>query len=139
MSDCTIRPADRQFRRRCQIAGSACLLLYIACSQLSMHVGRNALGYTLAGLAGASIFGEVVALTFLAVRIRDEFQRVLLTQSFLWASVLSMAFATIWGMIELHNHDTLPHVPILIVPFVLIVLTAAAKLIIFRHHKSPAE
>jgi hypothetical protein len=89
--------------------------------------------------AGAFIFGEIVALTFLAVRIRDVFQRVLLTQSFLWASVLTMAFATIWGMVELHSHETLPHVPILVVPFLLVILTAAAKLVIFRQHKSPAE
>jgi hypothetical protein len=139
MSECTIRPADRLFRRRCQAVASACLVLYIACSQLSLHAGTGPLGLTLAGLAGASIFGEFVAVTFLVVRIRDEFQRVLLTQSFLWASVLTMAFATIWGMIELHSHDTVPHIPILVVPFILIILTAAAKLIIFRQHKSPAE
>jgi hypothetical protein len=139
MSECTIRSADRLFRRRCQIAASACLVLYIACSQLSLHAGRGPIGLTLAGLGGAAFFGEVVAIAFLAVRIRDEFQRALLTQSFLWASVLTMALVTVWGFIELHSHDTLPRIPILIVPFLLIVLTAAAKLIIFRQHKSPAE
>jgi hypothetical protein len=139
MSDCTVRPADRIFRRRCQVAASACLITYIVCSQLSLHVGTGRLGLTLAGLAGASIFGELVAVAFLAVRIRDEFQRILLTQSFLWASLLTMAFVTIWGFIELHGHDSVPHLPILIIPCILIVLTTAAKLIIFRQHKSPVE
>jgi hypothetical protein len=139
MSSCSIRPADRLFRRRCQIVGSMCLVLYIASSQLSLRVGQGPRGLTLAGLGGAFFFGEIIAVTFLVVRIRDEFQRTLLTQSFLWASVLTMAFATIWGFIELHGHDTLPHIPILIVPFLLITLAAAAKLIIFRQHKSPVE
>jgi chromate transport protein ChrA len=139
MSECSSQPTERQFRRRYRVIGAVCLLLYIASSQLSMYVGRTLPGYILAAFAGAFIFGEIVALTFLAVRIRDEFQRVLLTQSFLWASVLTMAFATIWGMVELHSHETLPHVPILVVPFLLVILTAAAKLVIFRQHKSPAE
>jgi hypothetical protein len=139
MSHCTVRPADRLFRRRCLVAACLFLVLYLVCSQLSLYVGRGPAGLALAGLAGACFFGELVAVAFLVVRIRDEFQRVLLTQSFVWASVLTTLLATVWGFMELHDHEHLPHIPVLVLPFLLILLTAAAKLVIFRQHKSPAE
>jgi hypothetical protein len=71
--------------------------------------------------------------------MRDEFQRVLLTQSFVWATVITMGFATVWGFVETFSHGTVPHFPVILVPAVLSLTTAAAKVFIFRKHKSPAE
>jgi hypothetical protein len=132
-------PADRQFRRRCQIAISSSLVLYIVCSQLSLRYPHGLLSLVLAGLAGASFFTELISVGLLVVRIRDEFQRILLTRSFLWATVITMGFATIWGFVELHSHGTLPHLPLVFVPIILICVTAAAKLLIFRQYRSPVE
>ena len=132
-------PADRQFRRRCQIAISSSLVLYIVCSQLSLRYPHGLFSLVLAGLAGAFFFTELVSVAFLVVRIRDEFQRILLTRSFIWATVITMGFATIWGFVELHSHGTVPHLPILLLPVILVCVTAAAKLLIFRQYRSPAE
>jgi hypothetical protein len=139
MSECSVRPADRQFRRRCVGIASSCLVSYIACAQLAMKVGHGPAGMVLAGFAGAFFFAELVTVALLVVRMRDEFQRALLTQSFVWATVVTMAIATVWGFVELHGRDGFPHMPVLLVPALLIVFTTAAKVIVFRRHKSPAE
>ena len=139
MSECLVNPANRQYRRRCQIVISISLVCYIAFSQLSQRLGHGTAGLVAAGLGGAAFFAELVALSFLVFRLRDEFQRILLTQSFLWATVITMGIAMIWGFIELHARDEFPHMPVLMIPAILIVLTTAAKLIIFRQHKSPQE
>ncbi len=139
MSECMKSPADRQFRRRCQIAGCSSLVLYLACSQLALHMHEGPGGFVLAGIAGAAFVAELISVAFLVVRIRDEFQRILLTRSFVWATVITVTFATIWGFLELHSHDTIPHLPTLAIPFLLIFLTALAKVVIFRQHKSPQE
>ncbi len=131
--------ADRRFRRRCQIIISASLVLFLVCSQLSLHHPTGVLSLTLAGLAGAFFFAELIGVGLLVFRIRDEFQRILLTRSFIWATIITMAFTTIWGFIELHAHDHLGRLPVLCIPFILIFTTAAAKLLIFRQYRSPSE
>jgi hypothetical protein len=132
-------PADRQFRRRCQVIAGSSLVLYMACSQLSLRYPHGLLSLVLAGLAGAAFFTEFLSVAFLLVRTFDEFQRILLTRSFLWATVITMGFATIWGFVELHSHGTVPHLPILLMPVILVCVTVAAKLLIFRQYRSPAE
>jgi hypothetical protein len=132
-------PADREYRRRCQVIACFSLVFYIAFSQLSLRYPHGVLSLVLAGLAGACFFTELVSLGFLTMRLRDEFQRILLTRSFVWATVITMALSTVWGFVELHSHGTVPHVPILALPAILIFITAAAKLLIFRRYRSPAE
>ena len=134
-----LHPADLQYRRRCQITASAALVLYIGFSQLSLRLGHGPAGLAAAGVGGACFYAELIALGLLAARLRDEFQRILLTQSFLWATLITMGIATVWGFIELHARGNFPHMPVLVIPAILIVLTTAAKLIIFRRHKSPQE
>jgi hypothetical protein len=131
--------ADRQFRRCCQVIASSCLLLFIICSRLAAQYPNGLLSLVLDGCAGAFFFAELISVGLLILHIRDEFQRILLTRSFLWATVITMGFTTIWGFIELHSHGTVPHLPTIFLPIVLICVTAAAKLLIFRQHRSPVE
>jgi hypothetical protein len=132
-------PADLEFRRRCQIATGLCLLLYVLCSQAStrMHSGLAAL--VLAGIAGAAFFGELISVGLLTTRLRDEFQRTLLIRSFIWATLITMGFATIWGFIELHSRGMVPHLEVIWIPIILLCCTAAAKLLIFRQCRPESE
>ena len=131
-------PADRQFRRKCQIATGLSLVIFVMCSQESLRMHRGVLDLALAGVAGAAFFTELVSVGLLIGRLRDEFQRALLLRSFVWATVITMAVVTIWGFIELRAHGTVPHVGVIWVPLLLVCLTAAAKLLIFRQYR-PAD
>jgi len=90
-------------------------------------------------LAGASFFAELIGVGLLVTRLRDEFQRALLTRSFIWATLITMALASIWGFVELHARDTVPHLNIIWIPIVLLVVTAGAKLLIFRQYRPANE
>ena len=131
--------ADRRFKRRCQIIGCWCLVFYIVCSQLSLRFPHTPFSLVLAGLGGAFFFAEVVSLGFLVFRVRDEFQRILLTRSLVWATAVTMAISTVWGFVELRGHGAVPHLDIIWIPILLLCVTAAAKVLIFRQFKSPAE
>jgi hypothetical protein len=131
--------ADRQFRRKCQIVTGLSLVVFVMCSQGSLRMHRGPLDLAVAGVAGAAFFAELVSVGLLVGRLRDEFQRALLLRSFLWATVITMAVATIWGFIELRAHNTVPHVDVIWVPVLLVCLTAVAKLLIFRQYRPASE
>jgi hypothetical protein len=131
--------ADRQFRRKCQIVTGLSLVVFVMCSQGSLRMHRGPLDLAVAGVAGAAFFAELVSVGLLLGRLRDEFQRTLLLRSFLWATVITMAVATIWGFIELRAHGMAPHVGVIWVPVLLVCLTAAAKLLIFRQYRPASE
>ena len=133
-------PADRRFQRKCQVAAAACLILYTLCSQASLrlHLG-TAMTAALAAVAGAAFFAELVSVGLLTLRLRDEFQRILLTRSFVWATLVTMALATVWGSVELHSRDSLPHLGIIWLPITLVCATAVAKLLIFRQYSPQGE
>jgi hypothetical protein len=130
--------ADRQTRRRYQRAGSLCLLAFFVCFYF-LRPASGPLALLLSGIAGAFYFGLFVSFGLLVVHRFDEFQRILLAQSFIWATVITMSIATIWGFIELGSHNTVPRLPIVFLPILLLCVTAAAKLLIFRQHRSPVE
>jgi hypothetical protein len=132
-------PADRQLRRRCQIATSVSLVLYVVCSQASLRIHNSPVGLVLAGFAGAAFFAELVSVGLLVTRLRDEFQRALLTRSFVWATLITMAFTTTWGFVELHGHGAVPHLDVIWIPLALVCITAAAKLCIFRQYRPERE
>ncbi|MGB6132591.1 MAG: hypothetical protein WBG54_12490 [Acidobacteriaceae bacterium] len=131
--------ADRRFRRQCQIATGISLILYMAFSQASIRTHNGPAGLTMAGIAGASFFAELVSVGLLVTRLRDEFQRVLLTRSFVWATLITMALTTIWGFVELHAPRTVPHLNVIWIPMILLVVTAGAKLFIFRQYRPENE
>jgi len=132
-------PADRRFRRQCQIGTSVSLLLFVSCSQASLRLHNASISLVLSGIAGAALFAELVSVGMLTLRLRDEFQRILLTRSFIWATLITMALTTIWGFLELHGNGAIPHLDIIWIPCILVSVTAAAKLLIFRQHKVEGE
>ena len=89
----------------------------------------------MSGGRGAAFFAELTTVGILVTRLRDEFQRALLTRSFLWATLITMALTTVLGSIELHGHGAVPHLDILWIPILLVCVTAAAKVCIFRRYK----
>ena len=137
MCNAAKNPADRRFRRKCQLAVGLSLALYAASSQASLRLHHGvAAGIILAGVAGAAFFAELLSVGLLTMRLRDEFQRVLLTRSFIWATLITMAFSTIWGFVELHAPGAVPHLDIIWIPMILICVTTAAKLLIFRRYQA---
>jgi hypothetical protein len=131
-------PADLKYRRRCQRAASLCLVAYLFCFY-HLRPATGPLSLIVSGIAGAFYFGLFVSLGLMVVRKFDEFQRILLAQSFIWATVITMSITTIWGFIELGSHGAVPRLPIVFLPIFLLCVTAAAKLLIFRQHRSPVE
>lgn len=139
MPECSSTPAKRRFRIRCVAVGFCFIALYLVTFYAVPRPANGPLPLILAGLAGAFYFAFFVTVGVLALGIRDEFQRVLLTRAFLWATIITMGLAMVWGFVELGSHNTVPHLPVLILPALLVAITAAAKVFFFRRHKSPAE
>ena len=135
MCQAVLNPSAKSFRRKCQIAIASCLVLYMVCSQASLRMHHTLPGVLLSAVAGAAFFGELFSAGLLVFRLRDEFQRILLTRSFLWATVITMGLCTIWGFIDLHPHGTIPHLDLIWIPMILVCLTAVAKLLLFRQYR----
>jgi hypothetical protein len=132
-------PADRRFRRHCQIATVLSLVVFTVCSQAALWLHGNPMGLVLSGFAGAAFFAELVSVGLLTARLRDEFQRTLLMRSFVWATLITMGCTTVWGFIELHSRSTVPHLDVIWIPMILVCFTAAAKLLIFRQYRPESE
>ena len=130
-------PAKRTLRRRYQAAAIACLLGYFLFLYGIPVTGTPHL--VLAGVAGVFWFGLLVFAGLVVIGRFDEFQRILIARSFIWASILTMGIITLWGFVEMASHNTVPHFPIIFLPVLLLVITAAAKLFIFRQHRSLPE
>jgi hypothetical protein len=130
---------DLQFRRKCQMGVGISLVVYVLCSQASLRMQGAPASLALAGIAGVAIFSEVMTVGLLTTRIRDEFQRILLTRSFVWATLITMAFTTVWGFIELRARTTVPHLDIIWIPVIFVCLMAGAKTLIFRQYRPESE
>ena len=131
--------ADRRYVRRCQIGAGACLLLYVAGSQLVTRTPQGPLATALAVISGLGFFGELVCVGLLTLRKLDEFQRVLMIRSFLWATIVTMGLTTVWGYVELSARRSIPRLDFIWIPVLLLCVTAAAKLLIFRHHRADVD
>lgn len=99
----------------------------------------NLIGLVLSGFAGAAFFAELISVGLLTIHLRDEFQRILLMRSFVWATLITMGLSTIWGFIELHSRGAVPRLHVIWIPMILVSFTAAAKLLIFRQYKPDSE
>jgi hypothetical protein len=139
MCQATKSPADRRFRRHCQIATGLSLVVFTVCSQAALRLHGNPMGLVLSGFAGAAFFAELVSVGLLTTRLRDEFQRTLLLRSFVWATLITMGCTTVWGFVEMHSHGTVPHLDVIWIPMILVCFTAAAKLLIFRQYRPESE
>lgn len=65
--------------------------------------------YAAASLPALPILGVFFAMGRLLVRLRDEYQRVLLTRQLLIATAFALSVATVWGFIE--SFGLAPHIP----------------------------
>ncbi|HLI75870.1 MAG TPA: hypothetical protein VKV02_02915 [Acidobacteriaceae bacterium] len=93
----------------------------------------------IAGLTGATLFSMFVLFAVMATRMRDEFGRALLLRSLLAGLLGTMFVAFVWGYVETFSRTPVTHLPVLVVPAIFVLLTAAAKLIVFRRHRAGAE
>ncbi len=75
-----------------------------------------AIGFTGAFAAALWTFG------LMAYRQKDEFHKVLLAQATMWSAFVTMTAALIWGFLE--TSGKVPLVPLLVVPFAFMMLTA---------------
>jgi hypothetical protein len=132
-------PADQRFIRRCQRVTGVSLLSYLTCAHFITDRPVTPTRLLLAGLAGAFFFTLLISSGLVVRRKFDEFQRVLITRSFLWATVITMGFSIIWGFVERFSRGAIPTLSILWIPVTLIVLTAAAKVLIFRQNRFPID
>jgi ABC-type enterochelin transport system permease subunit len=132
-------PADQRYARRCQRVTSVSLVGYLVCAHFVMDRPVTPTRILLAGLAGAFFFTLLISSGLLILRKFDEFQRILITRSFLWATVITMGFSVIWGFVELFSRGNVPNLSIIWIPVILITLTAGAKVFIFRQHRSPLD
>jgi hypothetical protein len=139
MSTCDVHPTNRFNQRRYGALASVFFLLMMACELLLPSAPHGIPSLVVAGGIGAFFCAELATFALLALSRFDEFQRVLLTRSFIWATFATMALCSIWGFVELHGRAEVPHLQLMMLPVILALFTAAAKLILFRQHKSPAE
>jgi hypothetical protein len=70
--------------------------------------GTGPLMWLLALLPGLCIVGAFYAIGMLIVETTDEFIRMLLVRQVLYATVIAMSAATIWGFLE--NFELVPHI-----------------------------
>jgi hypothetical protein len=71
------------------------------------HVA-GAILWPLALLPGLCIVGAFYAIGMLLVETDDEYVRMLLVRQVLYATVIAMSLATIWGFLE--NFELVPHI-----------------------------
>jgi hypothetical protein len=72
------------------------------------HRVEGPLAWALALLPGFAIVGAFYAIGMLIVETTDEFVRMLMVRQILYATVIAMSAATIWGFLE--NFELVPHI-----------------------------
>jgi len=83
--------------------------LFIAVYLVAHHRVGGPLAWGLALLPGLAIVGAFYAIGMLIVETTDEFLRMLMVRQVLYATVIAMSAATIWGFLE--NFELVPHIP----------------------------
>jgi hypothetical protein len=131
-------PANLRFRRKCVVAIAVSLMVYVVSMQMAMRASNSVASLVSSAISGSALCAEFVIVGLLVTRLHDEFQRALLLKSFLWATVVTMALAIVWGFMEMFGKRQVPHLDVLWVPIVLICATAVAKVFIFRQHRIEA-
>ena len=86
---------------------------------------------------GISMVAMLIAAAIGIAKQRDEFQRKLLTQAMIWGVGGMLAITTIWGLLEVHT--SIPQLNILYNFPIFIVITAIAKLTLFRRNPAGEE
>ena len=132
-------PEQKRAIVRSRRVSSAALIVFFALSQMLQFMKLGPLRTTIGVIAGLAFCAVIASSGQLVWISSDEFRRHLLAKSFFAATILTFLFASLWGFAELFSHGTVPHIPLLILPVMLIFLTAAAKVVIFRQHRAPRD
>jgi hypothetical protein len=99
---------------------------------------KNSVGAWVLGLGtGISMVAMLTAAAIGLARQRDEFQRKLLTEAMIWGIGGLLAITCIWGLLEAHT--TIPKMNILLNFPIFVVITAIAKVAIFRRNPVGSE
>ncbi len=124
--------ADRTFLRRCQRAMGGLLALNVALNlQLQQHRLYGVPRAVCAGIEGAVLFAMfliVGAIVWKRAAVKATHAKTL--EAFVWGVGLTMFFAVIWGCMETFAPTTVTHVPLITVPGLTMLLTAAAKVVL---------
>jgi len=128
--------ADRRAVIRYRRWSAGLFLLFLGVNYLLEHQQAGHAKTALALVTGTSFFAFCVAIARLVMSRLDEFQRVLMTRSFLWATFITMGLVSVWSYWEEFAGGV--HLPLLDVPVALIVMTAVVKVVVFRQN-SPGE
>jgi hypothetical protein len=82
--------------------------LLVAVYLVNQHQVTGPILWPLALLPGVAIVGAFYAIGMLIVETTDEFVRMLLVRQVLYATVIALSLATIWGFLE--NFELVPHI-----------------------------
>jgi hypothetical protein len=100
----------RRYFVRLGVSMSVYVAALLAGTYLVQHaLIRGPILWFAALLPGLALVGAFYAIGMLIVETKDEFLRMLLVRQVLYASVLAMSLATVWGFLE--NFELAPHVP----------------------------
>lgn len=138
MSCRPLTPEDRRTINRLRRFMFASLLFYFAGNFLTVHYRQGALNLVLGTVTGVCFFSAMALAGAMAYRQMDEFQRILLTRSFLLGTLVTLAGVTVWGYLEAFAAAA-PHWHLqpFAIPGALVVLTALFKVILFRRNRAP--
>ncbi len=124
--------ADRRFVRLCRRWLAAAFLVYFGLHFVLQRHPAGLAGQVVAGTTGAAFFLVLLLTGLLVARSGDEFGRVLLLRSLLWATGVTMLAVCVWGFVEAFSAAPAAHAPLLFVPALLVLAMTVAKLLIFR-------
>lgn len=120
--------ARRYFVRFCWAMGAYVVILpYVLVTFLLSHPARP-FAYLLAVLPALPIVGIIVAVGLYLAEEKDEFQRTLLEQTYLWAMGGTLAATSIWGFLE--DFHLAPYVPGFYVFILFWILVPAANFVV---------
>lgn len=103
------RPARRYMVRLGVSMTVYVVSLFVALYLVNQRHVTGPILWPLALLPGLAIVGAFYAIGMLIVETTDEFVRMLLVRQVLYATVIALSLATIWGFLE--NFELVPHIP----------------------------
>jgi hypothetical protein len=87
--------------------------------------------------SGVSMVAMLIAAAVGVAKQRDEFQRKLLTQAMIWGIGGMLGITTVWGLLEVHT--SIPRMDILLNFPIFVIITAIAKVTLFRRNPVTEE
>ena len=128
---------DRVLIRRCQRGLGGLIALHAALFLTLQHYQTPGLERAIcAGLEGAVLFAMFLILATIGWRrTRNGTRRAITVEAFGWGMSLTLLFALVWGCVETFGPSTTTHVPLIVVPALVLMLSAAAKAVLLLRAK----